>query len=220
MIRPDEIIRSDRKTLSLVVDPFGRLIVRAPRRCADERIFAFIEEKEGWILRKKSKMAGAGIELPGENLQGYSLPLLGERYEITLTGQDRISIDGRAKRLFLPAKNAKARLVQWCKVNAGRILTQTSDTYAAKMGVSYRKISITSARSRWGCCTGDNCLRYSYRLLFTPKAVIEYVVVHELSHILQKNHSAAFWREVEKFVPDWKQKRKWLKTHGALMELF
>lgn len=220
MIDPDEVIRSDRKTLSLAIDPFGRLIVRAPRRCADERIFAFIRQKEDWILRKKAQMKGAGIELPSETLQGYKLFLLGEPYEITLVKENVITIDTQNKRLFLPEKNAQTRLVKWCKDNAKRILTQVTEKYAEKMSVAYQSVTITSARSRWGCCTFDNRLRYSYRLIFTPKEVVEYVVVHELSHILQKNHSSAFWREVEKFIPDWKRKRKWLREHGALMQLF
>lgn len=93
MTYPDEIIRSNRKTLSISVDAFGRLIVRAPKRCNDERIFAFIKEKEDWILRKKAEMEGAGIRLPSENLHGYKLPLLDEEYEICLVKQDRISLD-------------------------------------------------------------------------------------------------------------------------------
>lgn len=220
MIYPDQIIRSNRKTLSISIDPFSRLIVRAPRRCSEERIFAFIVEKEAWILRKKSEMAGAGIELPPENLHGYSLPLLGEKYAVFLVDKERISLDTTQKRLYLPRKNSKERLVKWCKDNAKRILSVVSEQYASKMGVTYQKITVTSARSRWGCCTPDNCIRYSYRLIFTPREILEYVVVHELSHILQKNHSPAFWREVEKYVPDWKQKRKWLRVHGGLMELF
>lgn len=220
MVYPDEIIRSDRKTLSISIDPFGRLIVRAPKRCGEERIFAFIQEKERWILRKKEEMTGAGIELPSEDLHGYSLLLLGEKYTLLLTDEARISLDTSAKRLYLPRKNAKERLVKWCKDNAKRILTATSEKYAAKMGVTYKKITVTSARSRWGCCTSDNRIRYSYRLIFAPKDVLEYVVVHELSHVLQKNHSPAFWREVQKLVPDWKEKRKWLRTNAALMELF
>ena len=220
MIYPDQIIRSNRKTLSISIDSFSRLIVRAPRRCSEERIFAFIAEKEGWILRKKSEMAGAGIELPTENLHGYFLPLLGEKYEIFLVDKERISLDTTQKRLYLPCKNSKERLIKWCKENAKRILSTVSEQYASKMGVTYSKITVTSARSRWGCCTPDNSIRYSYRLIFTPREILEYVAVHELSHILQKNHSPAFWREVEKYVPDWKQKRKWLRMHGGLMELF
>ena len=220
MIYPDEIIRSNRKTLSICIDPFGRLIVRAPKRCDEERIFAFIREKESWILRKQAEKQGAGIQLPGESLHGYALPLLGEKYTIFLTKQARITLDTDEKRLYLPRKNAEKRLVQWCKDNAKRILTQTSEKYAEKMGVRYQKITITSARTRWGCCTRDNRLRYSYRLIFTPKEIIEYVVVHELAHIVQKNHSPAFWAVVESQIPDWKQKRKWLRQNSALMELF
>jgi predicted metal-dependent hydrolase len=220
MIYPDEIIRSNRKTLSISIDAFSRLIVRAPRRCSEERIFAFIAEKEAWILRKKSEMAGAGIKLPPENLHGYSLPLLGEYYTIFLTNEARISLDTAQKRLYLPRKNSKERLIKWCKDNAKRILNAVSEQCAAKMGVTYKSITVTSARSRWGCCTSDNRIRYSYRLIFTPREILEYVAVHELSHIIQKNHSPAFWREVEKLVPDWKQKRKWLRINSALMELF
>ena len=220
MIYPDEIIRSNRKTLSICIDPFGRLIVRAPKRCADERIFAFIREKERWILRKKAEKQGAGIQLPGESLHGYALSLLGEKYTIFLADETRITLDTEEKRLCLPRRNAEKRLVQWCKANAKRILTQTSEKYAQMMGVRYQKITVTSARSRWGCCTRDNKLRFSYRLIFTPKEIIEYVTVHELAHILQKNHSPAFWAVVESQIPDWKQKRKWLQINSALMELF
>ena len=220
MIYPDEIIRSNRKTLSICIDPFGRLIVRAPKRCADERIFAFIREKERWILRKKAEKQGAGIQLPGESLHGYALPLLGEKYTIFLADETRITLDTEEKRLCLPRRNAEKRLVQWCKANAKRILAQTSEKYAQMMGVRYQKITVTSARSRWGCCTRDNKLRFSYRLIFTPKEIIEYVTVHELAHILQKNHSPAFWTVVESQIPDWKQKRKWLQINSALMELF
>ena len=220
MIYPDEIIRSHRKTLSISIDSFGRLIVRAPKRYGQERIFAFIQEKETWILRKKAEIAGAGIRLPGESLHGYELLLLGEKYTLVLAETNRVKIDGAEKRVYLPVKNSQERLVKWLKENAKRILTDLTEVTAAKTVASYQKVTISSARSRWGCCTQDNDIRYSYRLLFAPKEVVEYVVAHELAHTIHKNHSTAFWREVEKHVPDWKVKRKWLHTHRALMELF
>ena len=71
MVKPDKIIRSDRKTLAITIDSANRLIVRAPKKCGEERIFAFLREKENWILRKKAERAGAGIDLPPENLNGY-----------------------------------------------------------------------------------------------------------------------------------------------------
>ena len=82
-----------------------------------------------------------------------------------------------------------------------------------------REVTVTSARGRWGSCSYDNAIHYSFRLLFAPKAVVEYVVVHELTHVRHKNHSKSFWTAVERFVPDWKEKRKWLHTHNALMQV-
>ncbi len=218
MLQPDEIIRSNRKTLSICVDARGRLIVRAPRRFATERIFAFLKEKEGWILKKQAERKGAGIDLPPENLQGYSFLLLGKPVRITLVEGNRVGYDGEI--LSLPSKNARERLVKWLRENAKRIFTEVTAREAARMGVEYLSVSITGAKTRWGSCSAKNALRYSFRLLYCPKEIIEYVVVHELAHTRQKNHSKAFWQEVERYIPDWKARRKRLKTHGVLMEIF
>ena len=220
MIKPDEIIRSNRKTLAISIDCNNRLIVRAPYRCGEERIFAFIQEKETWILRKKAERVGTGIELPPENLDGYEFLLLGERYRISLTKDRKIGYDKNVRAVYLPAKNAEKRLIQWLKENAARILSSVTEQTAQKMGVKYKSVAISSARSKWGSCSFDNAIRYSFRLLYAPKEIIEYVAVHELAHTNHKNHSAAFWAEVAKYVPDWKEKRKWLKGHGALMRVF
>lgn len=220
MVQPDEIIRSNRKTLAISIDCNNRLIVRAPYRCGEERIFAFIQEKETWILRKKAERVGTGIELPPENLDGYEFLLLGERHRISLTKDRKIGYDKNVRAVYLPAKNAEKRLIQWLKENAARILSSVTEQTAQKMGVKYKSVAISSARSKWGSCSFDNAIRYSFRLLYAPKEIIEYVAVHELAHTKHKNHSAAFWAEVAKYVPDWKEKRKWLKRHGALMYVF
>ena len=219
MIKPDKIIRSNRKTLSLSVDFFGRLIVRAPRRCSLIRIFAFIQEKEDWIYRKKAQMKGAGISLPPENLDGYNLLLLGKPCKISLTDERYVRYDTENHRLYLPKTNAKTRLQKWLKENAKRILADLTQTTASRMGTSYKSVGISSAKTRWGSCAADNAIRYTFRLLYAPKEVIEYVVVHELSHTKHKNHSAYFWTEVTKYCPNWQRHRAWLKQHGILMEI-
>lgn len=217
---PDEIIRSDRKTLSIVVDSFGRLIVKAPKRCGEERIFAFIREKQNWILRKKAERVGVDIALPTDDLHGYLVWILGEKYEIHLTDGTHIELAGEEKRLYLPRKNAQTRLVKWLKDNAKRIFTRMAERISQEMGCTYKSLSVTSARSRWGSCSAENALRFSFRLLYAPKEVVEYVVTHELAHTRHKNHSARFWAEVAKYQPEWKKKRNWLKLHGALMQIF
>ncbi len=219
VVTPDEIIRSNRKTLSISIDARGRLIVRAPRRFANERIFAFLLEKEGWILKKQAERKGAGIDLPPENLQGYAFPVLGKSTRVTLIEGKKVGFDNQGN-LFLPKENAEERLVKWLKENAKRIFAEVTARKATEMGAAYRSVTITSARTRWGSCSADNALRYTFRLLYCPKEIIEYVVVHELAHTKWKNHSKAFWQEVERYIPDWKARRKWLKAHGVLMEIF
>ncbi len=215
---PDEIIRSSRKTLSISIDGRGRLIVRAPKRCDDERIFAFLAEKEGWIRKKQAERRLTALPLPPENLEGYAFPLFGERTEIFLYGGKKVLFE--RGRLYLPEKNARAKLVQWLKGETKRVLERETEAFAATMGTSFASISISSARTRWGSCSKENALRYTFRLLYCPIEIIRYVVVHELAHTRHKNHSPRFWQEVERYMPDWKIRRKWLKAHGSLMELF
>ncbi|MBQ9728481.1 MAG: M48 family metallopeptidase [Clostridia bacterium] len=221
-IQPDAIIRSGRRTLAITIDPFGRLIVRAPYSCSQERIFDFLREKKSWILRKKSETMGAGIELPPENLDGYTFLLLGKHCLIRLTEEKSIRFckGHTIDELFLPKQNARAKLVRWLKENARRIFASVTEEKAHEMGVAYASASVSSAKSRWGSCSSEDKIRYTFRLLYAPREAIEYVVVHELAHVKHKNHSAAFWETVERYVPDWKKRRKWLKTHRLLMEIF
>ena len=220
MIQPDKIIRSNRKTLAISVDTFGRLIVRAPKRYSEERIFAFIKEKESWILRKQAEKKGAGTALPPENINGYTFSLLGNPTKIILHDDKKVGYDAGQNILYLPREKSQERLVKWLKENAKRILTTVTERKAAEMGVSYKSITVTSAKTRWGSCAGNNAIRFSFRLLYCPREIIEYVVVHELAHTLQHNHSKQFWQVVETYIPDWKTRRKWLKSHGIFMEIF
>ena len=216
-VQPDKIIRSERKTLSVSIDALGVVTVRAPVSCTTARIFAFLEEKEAWILRKKAERVGASAKLPSENLDGFSFLLLGENYRIRLVDGKRISLSG--KEILLPNVNAQKRLVKWLKENAKRIFALETERVSKKAGIFYSSVSVSSARTRWGSCSGKNAIRYSFRLLYAPKDVIEYVVVHELAHVKYKNHSKLFWREVERLCPDYKNRRKWLKQNAFLMKI-
>ncbi len=220
MIEVDRIIRSKRKTLALTVNRLGEVIARAPQRMSEERIRAFVEQKQGWLQKQKQKTERAGISLPTENLEGYGFLLLGEKYTVRLQKETVIRLNTQTKELFLPEKNAKKRLTVWIKENALRIFTEQTQAWAEKMGVSFQSVALSSAKTRWGTCSGDNKIRYTYRLLYAPRAVIEYVIVHELAHTRHKNHGKAFWTLVERYIPDYKPRRKWLKERGALMEIF
>ena len=220
MIQPDKIIRSARKTLSVSIDCFGRVTVRAPMRCATERIFSFLAEKESWIRKKQAEFSAASVVLPTDNLQGYTLSILGKTYTVCLYEGNLITMYRDENRLYVPAKNAQKRLIAWLKKNAKRIFIEQTALQAERMQVSYKSVSVSTAKSKWGSCSHDNALRYTFRLLYTPAEVVEYVIIHELAHVKHKNHSPLFWAEVAKYAPDYKVRRKWLKNHAALMEIF
>jgi predicted metal-dependent hydrolase len=220
MIKPDKIIRSHRKTLCVSVDSLGQVIVRAPLRCSDERIFAFLQEKSAWMQKHTAKREGAGARLPSENLDGFVFMLLGKEYTLKLYDGQKIALDSPSQTLWLPKKNSRERLVKWLKENALRIFTQESERISAWTGLRFKEIKLSTARKKWGSCDGDNVIRYVFRLIYTPKEMIEYVVLHELCHVKEKNHSKAFWALVERYMPDWKKRRLWLKNHGYLLHIF
>ncbi len=171
-------------------------------------------------MKKQTERKRAGIDLPSENLHGYTFLLLGERTDICLIDGKKVGFDKDTHTVYLPREKSKERLVKWLKENAERILAAVTKAQAERMGTSYRSISVGSARGRWGSCSAGNDIRYTFRLLYCPKEIIEYVAVHELAHTRHKNHSPRFWQEVERYIPDWKARRKWLKNHGVLMEIF
>ena len=220
MLQDVKIIRSNRKTLAVAVDLFGRVTVRAPKSCGEARIFAFLKDKESWIVSRQAKAQGLIERLPSENLEGFTFLLLGRNCTVKLTDEKRVAFDTEKYIVYVPRTNAKTALVKWLKDNAKRILTEVTARTAERMGVTYRSVAVTSAKTRWGSCTGDNAIRYTFRLIYAPKEVLEYVVVHELAHVLQKNHSKAFWAVVEKYCPAWKSQRKWLKDNAILTQFF
>lgn len=220
MVEPDRIIRSERKTLAVSIDAFGVVTVRAPKSCSSARIFDFLREKEGWILKKKAERAGAGMRLPPDNLDGYTFLLLGKTCQVAVADVSRVAYDAQNARLYLPYARAREKLVKWLKDNAKRIFTQSVNEWSQVMGVHPSSVSVSSARTRWGSCSGKNALRFSFRLLYAPKPAVEYVVVHELAHCKYKNHSPAFWAEVARYYPEYKKWRGWLKSNALLMKIF
>ncbi len=179
-----------------------------------------MQAHERWILKKQAQRRGAGIDLPPESLDGYTFLLLGEKTTVFLCAGKKIGYDGENKRLYVPEEDGRKRLVKWLKENALRIFTDVTQRESANMGATFRSVAISSARKRWGSCSYDDKIRYTFRLLYCPKEIVRYVVVHELAHTWHKDHSARFWREVERYDPAWKTHRAWLKEHGGLLEIF
>jgi predicted metal-dependent hydrolase len=110
-------------------------------------------------------------------------------------------------------KELSSQEVKLLVTRAKRIIPQRVRYYADIMGVTYGRITIRMQKSRWGSCSGKGNLNFNCLLMRTPETILDYVVVHELCHLKEMNHSPRFWAEVEKILPDYKERRKWLKDH-------
>lgn len=217
----DQIIRTRRRTLALVIQRDGRLVVRAPFGVTDERIFNFVQRKAEWIRIKQAQVKVNNQRITKQFIEGEIFLFLGQSYRMAFVERQHpaLTLDGQ----FLLAKTitpkAEQAFTRWYKEQAIRVISERVSYYAKRHGFSYTNVRITSARTRWGSCSPKGTLGFTWRLVMAPLSVIDYVVLHELVHLKIKNHSKAFWSNVHALVPDYKQKVAWLKANGHCLTL-
>ncbi|MDI9570954.1 MAG: SprT family zinc-dependent metalloprotease [Pseudomonadota bacterium] len=208
------------KTLSLTVKPDGELVIRAPRHAPLGEIEDFFLRKRAWIERKLAELESQPRTARHDSLTaGSQVPFLGVYYPVALSaaadGRGGLSFDGE-RFLLAPvaAESGRELLASWYRREAASLLPARVAHFEGIWGCRARSVRISEARSRWGSCSADNRLAFSWRLMMAPSAVIDYVVVHELAHLREKNHSPRFWALVGELCPDYEQRRRWLKTAG------
>ena len=217
-----QIIRSKRKSIAIIIERDGTLVVRAPLRATKVQIEALLAKKEQWIKEKQELNRSLWKALaPKTFSDGEDFLFLGKSYPLAIVKnqeQDLVFKDG----FYLSRsawKTAKAVFEKWYREQARQILTERVDLYAQRNGFSFQKIRINSARTRWGSCSAKGSLNFPWRLAMAPLSVIDYVVIHELAHLHEKNHSRKFWAKVASLMPDYKQRREWLKRNGNTLKL-
>jgi predicted metal-dependent hydrolase len=212
----NQIIRSKRKTLALIVRPDGSLVVRAPLRTPEKSIQDFIEHHAEWIEKKQAEALAALPPAPRQYVPGEMFMFLGNEYELEIVNGLKKPLTLEENFKLAESAQAHARLIfeGWYRAQANRILEERVRLYADQYGFQYKKIGITSARTRWGSCGSNGSLNFSWRLIMAPLEVVDYVVVHELSHTVFHNHSKRFWKKVETILPDYKERKKWLRKNG------
>jgi predicted metal-dependent hydrolase len=219
-LKIDKIIKSKRRTIALEITRDALLVVRAPLRTPNRFIEKAVEEKRDWVLKKQSDVLARDEKHPPKHCaEGETFELLGKEYALSFqNGVSQIYIDGG--RLLVPQSlkgNAQLAITGWYKEQAYRTLRERVDYFAAKAGVRYASLKITSALTRWGSCSAGGRLCFTWRLAMAPVDKIDYVVAHELSHIGHPDHSSAFWRRVAELMPDYAPRREWFKQNAALL---
>jgi predicted metal-dependent hydrolase len=205
------ILRIDSKT--------GLPILTLPVGAKQKQIEQFIASHTNWIIEQIAKNSTFIVG------NGDHITLADDKYLLNFTnvpprkvtikigeGHNTITVGG-------PKDQAGKRLERWLRQEAKSKLTEASRYYADKLGVNYNGISIGDMKSRWGSCSSKGLLRYNWRLVMAPTKVMAYVAAHEVCHLLEMNHSDRFWAHVQSCMPDYKTRRKWLKTDGQNLML-
>lgn len=214
----DKLVRSKRKTIGLIVQRDGSLVVRAPLRASRIQIEQVVQEHQEWIRCKQAEiLTRPALPAPKVFTDGESFQYLGRRYPLAIVAGARSRLqllDGRFLLTRAALPDAREAFLAWYKAQARSVLSERVAQLAKRYGFSYRQVKINSARTRWGSCTSKNNLNFTWRLVLAPSDVIDYVVIHELVHTVVKNHSPHYWERVKQIMPDYRRHVKWLKEHG------
>lgn len=233
--------KSRRKSLAISVAGDGSVKVKAPQSLSDAELLKWIKTKTAWIVRKRNEMLESSVhQETRQYLSGEKFFFLGEEYclEIRISesragtvgiAEDKLVVfvketdaelaDGDAGEKNKYQQLMKAYFTAWYEKQAHIQIPKRVRYYANIVGESYERIFIKNQKSRWGSCSSARNLNFNWRLMMAPITVLDYVVVHELCHLKQMNHSKEFWAEVENVLPDYKERKKWLDENGRLLQI-
>ena len=208
-----KVIRSVRRTLSLQISSRGELIVKAPFFIPEKVINSFIKEKEDWILKALQKVKTRKVHSKTYQEEEEFL-YLGDKYKLHIGDFKEISFNNSS--LNFPSFmifRAKKELTNWYIKEAKKLITAQVAYMSKKMNLKYNSLRFSDTSSKWGSCFPDNSLQFNWRLIMVPLMVLNYVVIHELAHTIEKNHGKRFWSKVDLYTPAYKQHSKWLKNN-------
>ena len=220
-IEIDKLIRSKRRTIALIIERDGSFTVRAPMRAPRAAIDTFIQQKADWITRTRKKMKSIKPTVERQYFDGEKFLYLGSSFDLKLVEFQKHLLHFDSGFSLRRAAQAKGEQVftRWYKARALEVISERVKQYSAQYNFTPKQIKISSAKTRWGSCSSNGTLNFTWRLVMAPLDVIDYVVVHELAHLRVKNHSSKFWDVVESIYPEYKKQRKWLRENGEKLSL-
>lgn len=193
----------------------GRVTLSLPPMAREAEAMAFLRAQEDWIRKALENVVTGGMVT-----LGAEIPVEGRMVQL-MPGQGRGLVLTEAA-LLVPGDAARTgvRVAAYLKTRARDRLAAASDHYAARIGRRYRTLTLRDTRSRWGSCTSEAGLMYSWRLIMAPPRVLDYVAAHEVAHLAEMNHSDRFWAIVADLMPDYQTHRRWLKSEGHALHSY
>jgi len=216
-------IFTKRKKLAITVERDSSIVVHAPIGTSEEKIRDILESKKLWLYEKTrhSQKYKTPPQAPGKELvSGESMPYLGKNYQLEVVDTEFENIQFSLKFIVTKTKDTDPRALfkKWYIKKANEKISVRVKEHAKKLGVEYNEIKISDVKYRWGSCTPNNNLIFNWRLIKAPMYVIDYIIVHELTHLIEANHTPIFWTIVKTNVPHYEKSKAWLKDHGDFLE--
>lgn len=220
-------VRSNRKTIGISLSLSYGVKVSAPRKVSDKQIAEVLKGKAAWIIEKLSYLENIKSEMPQIKFtDGEKLSVLGREYALKINtspviNSASVSISDNYLLVSLPQnipdrkpELIRSYVINWYKNFAKEVVSERINLYAKKLDVIPSNLLIKDLKSIWGSCTGKNAINISWKIIMAPLDIVDYLIVHELTHIKIKNHSKNFWNLAESILPNYKECSKWLKING------
>jgi hypothetical protein len=216
------VYSSRRKKLTITVERDRSVVVKAPEGTSQQKIDQLVESRKQWLYEKiHYSPKYPSLDPPGKELvNGESLLYLGRQYPIKLV--DTVTKIQFSNNCFLVPQQqynqSREIFKDWYIQRAKENIPPRVDCYAQRLGVEYNQVKVINSKYRWGSCTPKNNLTFNWRLIKAPMFVIDYVVVHELAHLLEPNHTPRFWNIIKAQITNMEKAKYWLKNNGAILE--
>ena len=211
-----------RKTVEVSVDPRSGVLVTAPARVTTARLDSFVRQKGRWILERLRRLQQAEPDIPPrEFVSGESVWYLGRHYRLKVLASHNGSeakLVGGWLRVPRNDPQVRARVIAWYRERAGDRLPERVARWCHRVGAPMTRLIIADQRKRWGSCNSRGTVRLNWRIIQVSMRLVDYVVVHELVHLLHRGHGMGYWRALGKVMPDYERRREELRRVGARLE--
>ena len=216
------IIRTNRKKSISISIESNIVKLRVPKELTNNKIRNLLENKKPWILEKLRMRRLIAPIKPKVYLNGEEFLYLGRRYflRVNFGKESFIKLMGKYFDIIVPESEkevdvkVKKLMASWYNHRARILLTQKTLLFSKDVGVWPKSIVVKNYKSKWGSCSTNGDICYNWRIVLAPSKIVDYLVIHELCHLLEHNHSQNFWRHVSNNCFHFKESRKWLKIHG------
>jgi len=215
------LVREKRNTLSIHIDKLGEMQIKAPYGMPLNQILEFVNKKEKWIIKKQTEIKNV-LKLNEPVLSYKKILYMGNCYNIIADNQVK-EIYFEDKNIIIPDKFSKNKLkyIQMFLKNASLNVIENRVLFLSKtFNLNFNNLKLTNSKTRWGSCNESAELTFNWRLIMLPPKAIDYVVIHELAHLLEFNHSQKFWKIVQKMMPDYIKYRDLVKNCNYILTLF